>query len=78
MESNSNKLVLISHTDFIPPFSPDIKVSCCLVVIIGVTMVVQPPLIFGVAEGETTKFTSKYLIGLAFAGSFLFSGKLQN
>ena len=45
--------------------------------IIGVAMVVQPPLIFGVAEGETTKFTSKYLIGLAFAGSFLFSGKLE-
>jgi len=50
-----------------------LKVTCCLVLIIGVTMVVQPPIIFGEASQGGTNFDTDYMIGLAFAAVFLAS-----
>merc|ERR1712079_939417 len=50
-----------------------LKVTCCLFLIIGVTMVVQPPIIFGEASQGGTTFDTDYMIGLAFAAVFLAS-----
>ena len=45
-----------------------------MVLIIGVTMVVQPPIIFGEASQGGTNFDTDYMIGLAFSAVFLASG----
>ena len=68
-----------------------LKILFCLLVIVGISLVVQPPILFGTSvdcsgnvtgnstvdcQGAPTKFTSDFWIGMGYCMLFLFSGML--